>query len=166
MSWLRPPVVTTPDRQWAFDQLPNWAKGASADCGVEGEIVDDGAWLDDKLAMAITNRPAKNAVNGWGFVSEQAENFERFFAPFRKTLAEWSSLWRTGWWPKADPAKRFPTMAKKQLHPFFRKGTPEFARALKVATADERRMWVRFGVAQFKPEDARLAQVKASQEPM
>lgn len=47
-------------------------------------------------------------------------------------------------------------MSRRKKHPFFRKGTQEFAIALRLATEDERRMWTRFGIAQFKPDDPRV----------
>lgn len=49
--------------------------------------------------------------------------------------------------------------AKRTAEPFFRKGTQEFAIALRLATADEKLMWVRFGIAQFKPDDPRLEKI-------
>ena len=47
-------------------------------------------------------------------------------------------------------------MGKRKPHPHFVKGTREFAIALRLASEDERQMWVRFGVAQFKPDDPRV----------
>ena len=55
--------------------------------------------------------------------------------------------------------------APKQVYPFFRAGTDEFARALKVATEGERLVWKRFGVAQFKPDDPRLKRVQMEEQP-
>lgn len=51
------------------------------------------------------------------------------------------------------------TKASKQTHPFFRRGTPEFARALKLGTDRERAIWLRFGIVQFTPTDPRVARV-------
>ncbi len=51
-------------------------------------------------------------------------------------------------------------MAKKEFQPFFRRGTKEFSRAIEVATQQEKMMWQRFGVAQFKPDDPRLKLVE------
>lgn len=51
-------------------------------------------------------------------------------------------------------------MGKRKREPFFRKGTQQFAIALRLATEDERRMWVRFGIAQFKPDDPRVEKIR------
>lgn len=53
---------------------------------------------------------------------------------------------------------------KKAIHhPYFRRGSPEFERALKLATPAEAMIWKRFGIAQFTPDDPRLKKiVKAS----
>lgn len=48
---------------------------------------------------------------------------------------------------------------KKTAEPFFRKGTQQFAIALRLATPEEKAMWVRFGIAQFKPDDPRLEKI-------
>lgn len=149
----RPPVVTDIDRKWALDQCPDWARRSRIED--DADIVDDGAWLDGEPKPHELDKP------NWDlFVIEQVERFEEYFAHDRKDPADWSRLWRFSWWPKANPEKRFPKMAPKRLHPFFKKGTPEFARALKVATDSERALWVRFGVAQFVPDDPRLARVQ------
>lgn len=44
--------------------------------------------------------------------------------------------------------------------PFFKKGSQEFAIALRLATPEEKPMWVRFGIAQFKPDDPRLKKIE------
>ena len=93
-------------------------------------------------------------------VAHQIERFEEFFAKEAKGRDEWSRLWRYGWWPNANPELFFPSMAKKKSQSFFRKGTQEFAIALRLATDAERRMWVRFGIAQFKPDDPRVEKIR------
>lgn len=155
-SPLRPPVVSDRDRAWALALMPPWCRLGSGDAGPPPEIVDDGAWLDQPgKAKPRDERPDWTLL-----VDEQIEAFERFYANDRKTPGDWSRLWRNGWWPKVDARKRFPRSAPKEKHPFFRKGSPEFARALGVATEEEKRMWRRFGVAQFKPDDPRLPAVQ------
>jgi hypothetical protein len=156
INGLRPPLVTNADRACAMSQLPDWARHDDATEEPVGEIVDDGGWLEAEPPDA---KPPKSP-NGAQFVSEQADRFERFFADQRKTYADWSSLWRKSWWPKAHPEKRFPRSAPKIFQPFFRAGSPEFDRALAVATPAEQRMWNRFGVAQFAPDDPRLGRVQ------
>lgn len=147
MSWQ--PIVTDVDRDWAMSQMPPWCRSGSLD---DGETVDDGAWLDDvDDAQRDLGKPS------WPqFVAEEIEKFEKHYAGQQKQAAEWSSIWRKGWWPKVSPRKRFPKSAPKEFHPFFKRGTKEFVRALEVATSPEKSMWQRFGVAQFKPDDPRL----------
>lgn len=144
MTTLRAPVVTDADREWSAAQCPAWA--------VRGFPPDDG-------------KPVRVLFWDW-FVSDQAERFERFFCHERKTPGDWCRLWRKSWWPKADPVKLFPKLvpkADRRPHPFFRSGTPEFARALEVATARERWLWRRIGVAQFVPDDPRVKCVQTSE---
>lgn len=146
-------IVSDADRSWAMNQRPDWAR-AGGDYAPVGEIVDDGGWLDDE------ERDYKQGAPDWfDFVCFQAERFEKHFEGQMKPREEWSRLWRYGWWPKAKPELRFPSMAKKKTQPFFRKGTQEFAIALRLASDEERRMWVRFGVAQFKPDEPRLVKI-------
>lgn len=52
-------------------------------------------------------------------------------------------------------------MGKRKREPFFVKGTQEFAIALRLATETERAMWVRFGIAQFKPDDPRVETIRS-----
>lgn len=146
------PLVTDADRKWALAQCPPWARVGYTDEDFP-EIVDDGGWLERKRAEKL---PTPNWAD---FVSEQVERFEKFFEGQNKYYDDWSRLWRKSWWPKADPARRWPSMAKKHTEPFFRRGTPEFNRALGVATKEEKPMWLRFGIAQFKPDDPRLEKV-------
>lgn len=154
------PIVSDADRKWAMAKCPPWAKCYGEDDPDEGEIVDDGGWLDGRTQKKLP-------IPDWSdFVHEQAERFEKYFsdecAEGRcKRNSDWSALWRKGWWPKADPAKRWPSMAKKEFQPFFKRGTKEFSRALEVATPQEKIMWQRFGVAQFKPDDPRLKLIEA-----
>ena len=147
------PLVSDVDRNWAMAQCPSWAR---VHCDDEDfpEIVDDGGWLDSK---PVDKLPAPNWAD---FVHEQAERFEKYFQGQDKGYGDWSRLWRKSWWPKADPAKRWPSMAKKEFQPFFRRGTKEFSRAIEVATPQEKMMWQRFGVAQFKRDDPRLKLVE------
>lgn len=158
MNSLRPPLVTDLDRKWAIDQRPSWARTADDGPVDDGEIVDDGGWLENERSRSKALPPP----NWADFVDEQASSFERFFAGQTKSYAEWSALWRKGWWPKANPEKRFPKSAPKVFQPFFRRGSPEFDRALEVANPGERPLWERFGVAQFKPDDPRLRRVRGS----
>lgn len=152
------PLVTNADREWAMRQCPKWARRSKIE-SVVGEIVDDGGWLDTEA-----RRTDELEKPNWDlFVIDQIERFERFFAHERKSYSDWSNLWRKSWWPKANPEKRFPKMAPKTPYPFFKRGEPEFARALAVATASERIVWKRFGVAQFKPDDPRLERVRSKQ---
>jgi hypothetical protein len=157
MNWKVSPVVTDRDRDWALDKCPAWACVDTID-EVFGEIVDDGGWLD----ATERQERARDTPNWSRFVSYQIERFEEFFAGQTNAREEWSRLWRYGWWPKANPELFFPSMAKKKSEPFFRKGTQEFAIALRLATDDERRMWVRFGVAQFKPDDPRVKKIESA----
>jgi hypothetical protein len=151
-------LVTNADRDWALAQCPGWARRDMIETDV-AEIADDDGWLDRDRSKADLDAPSWDL-----FVVEQIERFEKFFVHERKTYANWSTLWRKSWWPKAEPERRFPMAAKKAgvqvTHPFFRKGTSEFVRALAVATEAERAMWMRFNVAQFKPDDPRLAMVR------
>ena len=145
MIGLRPPVVTNSNRQWALDQCPTWA--------VRG---------DASVAEAKSRTKREEGPAIWDvFVAEQAEAFETFFAHERKAAADWSRMWRN-WWSKADPKKRFPKASApvRAPHPFWRRGAPEFARALGVATRSERMIFERIGVAQFRPDDPRLAKVR------
>jgi hypothetical protein len=152
---MMPPLVTNIDREWAMKQCPIWARRDKIreDDELGGEIVDDGGWLDDKRSSNDRDVP------NWDlFVIEQIERFEKFFA-------DWSNLWRLSWWPKANPERRFPMSAPKKFYPFFRKGSPEFARALAVAKPMERHLWEQFGVAQFDPSDPRLPKVIGTKRP-
>jgi len=148
---LRRPIVTDADRAWAMAQMPSWCQRGDG-CGADGELVDDGGWLDgDEAAPADVGKPS------WSqFVAEEIEKFECYYRDQQWSDREWSSMWRKGWWPKVSPRKRFPKSAPREFQPFFRKGTAEYRRALGVATPEEKRMWLRFGVAQFKPDDERL----------
>lgn len=154
------PLVTDIDRQWALNQCPDWAQRTKIE-QPSGEIVDDGEWPEN---AAQEGKRAESDKPNWDlFVIEQIERFEKFFAHERKSYSDWSNLWRKSWWPKANPERRFPKMAPKIFHPFFRRGSPEFIRALSVATPGERNIWKRIGVAQFKPDDPRLEHVQSSQ---
>jgi len=156
----RPPVVTDADREWAMALMPPWCVRGGT-CEPVSEIADDGAWLEAGGAPRKAAASAADFPDWSRLVDEQIEAFERFFAGQTKTPGEWSALWRRGWWPKVDARKRFPRSAPKVVHPHFAAGTPEFARALAVANRREKAMWERFGVAQFTPDDPRLAQVRS-----
>lgn len=148
------PIVMDTDRQWALAQKPAWARmhdDASEDIG---EIVDEGGWLD------VERDERQHGPSWFDFVVGEIERFERYFAGEKKTHAEWSSLWRNGWWPKRREEWTWKHMAKKKTEPFFRKGTQEFAIALRFGTEDEKRMWIRFGIAQFKPDDPRVQKIQ------
>ncbi len=154
---LHPPIVTNLDREWAVAQCPPWCQRGDLS-EVCGEIVDDGSWLDSEAK----SKSEKDKPNWSMFVAEEVERFERHYAneiPVLRSYEEWSRIWRLGWWPKTEPRKRFPKSAPKEFQPFFRAGTVEFDAALKAATAKERSIWKRFGIAQFKPDDPRLQKV-------
>lgn len=156
----RPPLVTNADRDWAMAQMPPWCqRGDLSDC--YGELVDDGGWLDGETKTKDElERPS------WSmFVAEEIEKFEQHYSGEYRSLDEWSSIWRKGWWPKVSARKRFPKSAPKVFEPFFRKGSQEFAIALRLATKAERSVWVRFGIAQFKPDDPRLAKIHGAKKP-
>lgn len=148
MNNLRQAIVTDTDRAWAMAQMPDWCQRGE----VSDDLVDDGAWLDaEPKTQAELEKPS------WSlFVAEEIEKFEGHYAGVFKHAGEWSSIWRKGWWPKVSARKRFPRSAPKEFHPFYRKGTREFAIALRLASEDEKRMWVRFGIAQLKPDDPRV----------
>lgn len=150
------PIVTDRDRQWALARRPDWAR-AGGTFDEPGEIVDDGGWLD---AEKEPDGSPDDRPDWFNFVIAQIENFERYFAGEMRPRDEWSKLWRYGWWPKIKPELYFPHMAKKKTEPFFRKGTQEFAIALRLGTEDEKRMWIRFGIAQFKPDDPRVQKIQ------
>lgn len=144
------PIVTNADRDWALAQKPAWARLYSNETEDLGEIVDDGGWMDTERRDKCGQGPS-----WFDFVVGEIESFEKYFSGQNKSYAEWSTLWRNGWWPKRREDWAY-KMAPRKKEPFFRKGTPEFARAITVASAQEKPMWLRFGVAQFKPDDARL----------
>jgi hypothetical protein len=147
-------IITDIDRDWAMAQMPYWCqRGDLSEC--DCEIVDDGTWPEVSAESTLDTRP-----NWSHFVADEIERFERHYAGQQKPAQEWSSIWRKGWWPKVSARKRFPKSAPREFHPFFRQGSPEFSRAMAVATVDERRLWLRFGVAQLRPDDPRLRYVR------
>ncbi len=150
----RPPVVTDTDRQAAIAQCPDWAEVGNLSKTECNEIVDDGAWLDAGIHAKPQQRP-----NWTHFVDERIEQFEAAFGNERCSSFEWAARWK-GWFMKTDVRKRFPKSAPKEFHPFFRKGSIEFGRAVAVGTAEEKYMWIRFGIAQFKPDDPRLKNIR------
>ena len=145
-------IVTHADRDWALAQKPEWAR-MNYDDQDGGEIVDRGEWFDSEA------KQAKSEPSWFDFVIREVERFEKFFGDEQKTNAEWSALWRNSWWPKRREDWVYMAKKNKDLHPYFKRGTPEFDRALKVGTAGERMVWTRYGVAQFKPDDKRLKKV-------
>ena len=153
---MRPPLVTNADRDWALEQCPEWCQlGNVSEC--DGELVDEGGWLEDTR----TKSDIETVKPNWSaFVAEEIEKFEQHYGGEYRPLDEWSSIWRKGWWPKVSARKRFPKSAPKDPQPFYRKGTHEFSLALRLATAQEKRMWIRFGVAQFKPDDPRVNKIE------
>lgn len=151
----RPPIVINSDREWAMAQMPSWCqRGDEFDDG-PCEIIDDGRWLELKSKQHDLEKPSWHQ-----FVCEEIEKFEAHYSGEFRSLDDWSSIWRKGWWPKVSARKRFPKSAPKEFHPFFRKGSAEFARAIELANADERQLWLRFGVAQFKNDDPRLKKIQ------
>jgi hypothetical protein len=151
------PIVTNVDRQWALDQKPEWARMHNNESDELGELVDDGGWLDGE------KQERQRGPSWFDFVVGEIESFEQEFSGQRKAYAEWTALWRKGWWPKRREDWAY-KMAPRKKEPFFRKGTQEFAIALRLATEDERRMWVRFGIAQFKPDDPRLKKIEGAKQ--
>ncbi len=129
----RAAIVTDIDRQWAIDQKPETWDADAPDL----------AWEDH--------------------VAEQAERFEAHFGEARKPYAEWSGLWRRAWWPKADPSILHPGKAPHVPHPFVKRGDERWLPALTVLTEAERKVALRYGVLQFKPDDPR-ASILTSQE--
>lgn len=148
----RGPIVTDADRDWAINQCPNWMSRRDYHDGLP-DVVDDGGWMDGDADA----EPDDDAPSAFNFVMEQLEAFEKYFAGELKTEAQWSYFWRQKWWPKANPVQRFPKSAPKVVHPYWRMGTPEFERAMQVATDLERRMWPKAGFAQVRASDDRLA---------
>lgn len=151
---MKAPIVTNADRDWALAQRPDWLPAHRDEIEAFQEIVDDGGWLDTE------SKPKAAGLSWANFVTGEIESFERFFTGQQKTYADWSYLWRNSWWPKRREEWSF-KMAPRPLQPFFRQGTPEFAAALKLGTKLEKRMWTMFGVAQFRPDDPRIAKLKA-----
>lgn len=147
------PIVTNVDRDWALAQIPDWARLHNDESEELGEIVDDGAWLDaDKIKR-------QQGPSWFVFVVGEIERFEQFFSGQDKSYSEWTALWRNSWWPKRREEWAYKHMTKKKTEPFYRKGTHEFSLALHLATAQEKRMWLRFGIAQFNPEDPRVKKI-------
>lgn len=149
-------IVTDIDRKWALAQKPDWFQMGTLN-EEHCELVDDGGWLDaPKVSDSEDERPS------WAvFVAAEIERFERHYAGEFKSSADWSSIWRKGWWPRVAPNKRFPKSAPKVPHPYFKRGSPEFDQALRLATPQERLIWDKFGVAQFTPDDKRLKKISS-----
>lgn len=147
-------IVTNVDRQWALAKKPEWFRMGDLSEAF-GELVDDGVWLDaEPTAGSDDERPS------WAsFVADEIERFERNYAGEFRSADDWSSIWRKGWWPRVSPKKRFPKSAPKMAHPFFRAGSAEFDAAVKLATPAERMIWLRFGIAQFTPDDPRVSKI-------
>lgn len=151
---LRPPIVLDTDRRWALERCPSWLPHDLV-------IGDDDPFeelVDEDSSCGLT---AANPQRTWsGVIAEQVGRFESHYNGQTKTYDEWSRLWRI-WVTKINVHKLFPRFAPKQpAHPFFRFGSSAFERALAVASPDEERMWKQFGVAQFTPDDPRLAHVE------
>lgn len=146
-------IVMNADRDWALQQKPAWARMYDDDQDY-GEIVDDGGWFYGDQDQR------RNEPSWFSFLIGEVERFEKFYALELKTEAEWSVLWRKSWWPKRREDWKY-AMGKKHgsPHPFFKRGSAEFERALRLATPQERLIWERFGVAQFVPDDKRLAKI-------
>lgn len=118
----RPPIVTDADRRWAERERPK-------------------DW--DRRAPLLP----------WAqFVAEEAERFEAWHAAKRKSALEWSVLWRTEWWPKADPAVRHPTKVPRTPYPFWHARHPDWRRLLGLLSPQERYWAVRHGVITLRPD--------------
>lgn len=182
----RPPVVTDADRAWALAQKPWWFRAGHDDatpmidpeeCDADDEASDvqiantppvyidaDGA----EIILAADVRSARRYdAPRWGeFVDEQCCAFERYFAAERKSPDAWTKLFRTVWWPKADPSKRYPHSKPLRVpscgYAFLRPGTAIHRAALTFApTAAARRVWASHGV-QFAADDPLLAGIRKS----
>ena len=140
---LIPPILTDADRRWALDQVP-----ASAALG------------DGRADTTAT--PLGPALDWRWFVDREARAFGRYFVNERKTPGDWSRLWRRGWWPKAEPWKFGPRPPAPASHPFWKRGSVGFRLALGLADPAERALFERIGVAQFRPEDPRAAEIRAA----
>ena len=147
-------IVTDADRDWALAQKPDWARMHSDDPDL-GEIVDHGDWLDGRPT------DTRRDPSWFDFVIGEVERFEKFYFGEFKTYAEWSAIWRNSWWPKRREDWKFMSRKNTVHHPYFKRGTPEFDQALRLATAQERLIWDKFGVAQFAPDDKRLKKITA-----
>jgi hypothetical protein len=122
----RPPIITDADRAWALAQQP-------------------GDWV------------ARAPDLDWGqHVAEQIERFERHWQEGRKSAIEWSIMFRTEWWPKADPAILHPKTAPHVPHPFIRADHPEWSQVVAMLTPTEAAVARRFGVMTFRPDDPRV----------
>lgn len=157
----RPPIVLDSDRDWALSKPPAWfpehlvgrAEPANDDFP---EIVDDGGQLDCPPILL------KPVVTLNDVVLKEIMRFEQHYNGQLKTYAEWSSLWRKDWWPKVNLREIFAEhVPASPPHPFWRIGNDEFERALEIGTSDEVAMWQRFRVAQFRPDDPRLAYIES-----
>lgn len=157
----RPPIVLDGDRDWALSKRPTWfpqdlvnlADPANDDFP---EIIDDGGQHD---CPPIFSKPVLTLFD---VVLNEVTRFEQHYKGQLKTYAEWSALWRQDWWPKINLRKIFAEHAPRaQPHPFWRVGSDGFERALEISTTAEVAMWQRFGVAQFRPEDPRLAYIES-----
>lgn len=153
----RPPIVSDADRQWALDQEPaDWAQRNGGKVSpnalrftADGELID-GDGLDGDAGDTNGGLP------WWQHVDEQIEAFERYWASLGelKPATEWSGLWRRVHWPQADPAIRH-RKVKGVPHPFVKCGDERWLPALAVLTPSEKAIAMRFGVAQFRPDDPR-----------
>jgi hypothetical protein len=152
----RPPIILASERQWALEQLPAWLPeeyGRQDNYDLQcHEIVDDGAWLD-------CPPPPPPPKRSWTDVIDyQIERFEKHYMGTEKTYFEWAQLWRIRWWSQVNLRKIYPDLAPSPpAQPYFRAGSPEFARALEIGTSDEVKIWRRFGIVQFRPDEPRLA---------
>lgn len=124
------------------------------------EVADDDGWLD--VDRPTDEKP--DAPSAFFYVLEEIESFERFFAGQVKTEEQWSYFWRQKWWPKAKPEQRYPKSAPKIIHPHWRRGTPQFERAMQVATPSEKRIWQMVGFAQIRASDDRLTFIDGEQD--
>ena len=148
MTLVRP-LVTDADRQWALDQCPSWAvRGPSA----TPDLADpDG---DDEPRRRTYAEPTQFVWDR--YVAAQVESFERFFNGQVKTYADWSTLWRKSWWPKAEPRKFNRKLAPKsdpKNFRTFRRGELGFEKALLFATPLQRKSWTHLGVVMFRADD-------------
>lgn len=152
----RPPIVTDADRAWAMAQRPAHWQDNPEPADIDADAVDD---LDPDGLPIVCERPAQRPLRWADFVDEQIRHFERCWDMSRKSALEWSIIFRSEWWPKADPTIRHPKTAPHVPHPVIRSDHPAWSSVLAALAPHERRIAERFGVMSFRPNDPRVARL-------